>query len=162
MAPCDRCQKLKIDCLARPGRSCRACIDAKRKCFRDGGIPVARGRPKGWEVKAKAQHNLKEEVRRPKRKRAMKDIVESDDEVEEVAGPSMKKTVGSAVRQLMVGKSVKLVVPELEDDPEDDELGAAVRDAGKAMQAIGQSIFVFGEAFERLGGVIGKYDLRKD
>jgi hypothetical protein len=136
--------------MGEAGRSCRACTAAKKKCLCGDGAELVRGRPAKQGL-AKGKQETAE--LRPKRKRPMKEVADSSDEVEEVAEPSGKRAM-QAVPQVVVGQRVKVAAVEPEDDPADDELGMAVREAGQDLK--------FGWSLVRIGTVVGKYELRKD
>jgi hypothetical protein len=66
------------------------------------------------------------------------------------------------VPQVVVGQRVRVAAAENEDDPTGGELGMAAREAARAMEVAGRSIFEFGLALGRISALIEKYELRKD
>jgi hypothetical protein len=60
------------------------------------------------------------------------------------------------------GRRVEFRTPPPDGEEDEDELRAAVRSAGKAVEGMVRSIHKFGVAMSRIGQVIGKYDLRRD
>jgi hypothetical protein len=59
-------------------------------------------------------------------------------------------------------RRVEFRTPPPNSEEDEDELGAVVRSAGKAVEGMVRSIHEFGMAMGRIGQVIGKYDLRRD
>jgi hypothetical protein len=89
-------------------------------------------------------------------------VIDSDDDEDEVPGLSTRKAKKRGPVVVIPARRVEFRTPLPDGGEDEDELGTAVRSAGKAVEGMAWSIHEFGMAMGRIGQVIGKYDLCRD